>query len=157
VAVPLRRHRVSLNPHPRPPCRLLHRHLGPDAVTVLADADLGRLAEGGAVEARPHALLVRNDPALLDAVHQRLLDRLHLAVGQVLGSLLVTSLAVFRLPDNPRLAHAPAIAPPSASVDLAGGWNEDAGGVVRVGGQGGRGGVADEQDVLGGEGSLLQS
>jgi len=108
-------------------------------VTVLADANLGRLAEGGAVEARPHALLVRNDPTLLHAVNQRLLHRLNLTVGQVLNSLLVTSLTVSRLSHNSRLAHALAVAPPSASVNLAGCRNEDAGGVFCVGRQRGCG------------------
>jgi len=126
-------------------------------VTVLTDADLSRLAKGGTVEAGSHTLLLRNDPTLLHAVNQRLLHGLHLTVGQVLSPLLVTSLTVFCLPDNPRLANAPAIAPPSAGVNLAGGGNEDAGGVVGVGGQRGSGGVADEQDVLRAERSFLQS
>lgn len=134
MAVPLRRHHVPLDPHPHPLLRD-HRHLGPDAVAVLADADLSGLTEGGAVEARSHALLLRHDPALLHRVHQRLLHRLHLAVGQVLSALLVAGSVVFRLTNNSRLADAPVEAPPGAGVHLARGGDEDAGGVRRVRGQ----------------------
>jgi len=126
-------------------------------VAVLADADLGGLAEGGAVEAGSHALLVRNDPALLHTVNQRLLDGLHLAVGQVLAGLLVASLTVSRLPNHSRLTHALAVTPPGAALNLAGCRNEDAGGILGVGRQRGGGGVADKQDVLRGEWRLLQT